>query len=69
MFTGLPNSAVIRIINSSGDLIKTLYHEKDSSMEEWYLKNEYNQLIAPGVYFYHIKSPLGEKTGKFIVIL
>ncbi len=69
MFTGLPNKATIHIFNSSGDLVKTIAHNNDSSIAEWSLKNEYNQLVAPGVYFYHLKSSLGEKTGKFIVIL
>jgi hypothetical protein len=39
------------------------------SIAKWNLRNEYNQKIAAGVYFYHISSPIGSTTGKFIVIL
>jgi hypothetical protein len=68
-FTGLPNKATIRIFNTSGELIRKLEHNNVSSIEKWNMKNRYNQLVAPGVYFYHIASALGEKTGKIFVIL
>ena len=68
-FTGLSNQATIKIFNSSGELIKTLNKENDSSILEWNLKNEYEQQVAPGVYFYHINTPIGTTTGKFFVIL
>jgi len=68
-FTGLPREAKIQILNASGDLIKTLNHKNDSGIAVWDLKNEFDQLVAPGVYFYYIQSSIGEKTGKFILIL
>jgi hypothetical protein len=68
-FTGLPNSATIKIFNASGELIKTIDHKENSSIARWDLRNEFSQLVAPGVYFFYIKSDIGEKTGKFIVIL
>ena len=68
-FTGLSQKATVRIFNSSGELIKTLYKEGDSSILEWNLKNEYEQQVAPGVYFYLIDSPIGSAKGKFFVIL
>jgi hypothetical protein len=68
-FTGLSNQATIKIFNSSGELIKTLNKENDSSILIWNLKNEYEQQVAPGVYFYHINTPIGTTTGKFFVIL
>jgi hypothetical protein len=68
-FTGLPDKATIRIFNSSGDLIYTIYHNENSSIAKWSLKNKYDQLCAPGVYFYYVDSNLGETTGKFIIIL
>ncbi len=68
-FTGLPEKATIRIFNSSGELIRTLEHNSNSSIEKWNLKNRYNQLVAPGVYFYHITSAIGAKEGKIFVIL
>ncbi|MGD8780834.1 MAG: T9SS type A sorting domain-containing protein [Ignavibacteria bacterium] len=68
-FTGLPSNATIKVFNSGGELIKTLEHNSNSSIAAWDLKNEFNQLVAPGVYFYYINSSLGETTGKFFVIL
>ncbi len=68
-FTGLPERATIRIFNTSGELIKTLEHDSRSSIEKWDLKNRYNQTVAPGVYFYHVSSALGETVGKIFVIL
>jgi hypothetical protein len=57
------------VFNSSGELIKTLDKDNNSSIMEWDLKNEYDQLVAPGVYFYVITSPAGLIKGKFFVIL
>ena len=68
-FVGLPEKATIQILNSSAELVKTLYHDELSSIEKWDLKNEFNQLVAAGVYFYFIDTPLGQKTGKFFVVL
>jgi hypothetical protein len=68
-FTGLPYEAKIQILNASGDLIKTIHHKNESGIAVWNLKNEFDQLIAPGVYFYYLQSNIGEKTGKFILIL
>jgi hypothetical protein len=68
-FVGLPIEATIRVFNASGDLIRTINHRSESGIAYWDLKNEFRQLVSPGVYFYHIQSTAGEKTGKFIVIL
>jgi len=72
-FTNMPARAVIKVFNSAGELIKTIYHESGvsiaPSIAEWDLRNEFNQLVAPGVYFYHVSSDLGSTTGKVFVIL
>jgi len=72
-FTNLPEVATIKILNASGDLVKTLSHTTTSSVapsiEAWNLKNEFNQLVSGGVYFYYIQSNIGDKTGKFFVVL
>jgi hypothetical protein len=53
-------------------MVRTLEHTSASaiapSIAIWNLKNESQQLVAPGLYFYHIDSPLGSVQGKFIVI-
>ena len=68
-FVGLPQTATIRVFNSSGELVRTIHHNDITGIARWDLKNKYAQLVAPGVYFYYIESEIGEKTGKFIVIL
>lgn len=72
-FVNMPVTATVRIFNSAGELIRTIEHNPSTaiapSIANWDLKNEFNQLAAPGVYFYHISAELGETTGKFIVIL
>ena len=72
-FTNLPAEAKIKIYNSAGELVKTLDHRGFSSsapsIEKWNLRNEYDQGVAPGVYFYVVTSSIGTMTGKFFVIL
>ncbi|MDX9925493.1 MAG: hypothetical protein RBS48_12085 [Ignavibacteriaceae bacterium] len=72
-FTGLPEKATIKIFNVSGELIKTVHHEGRSALAPsiaiWDAKNEDNQLVAAGLYFYFIETPIGTAQGKFVVIL
>ncbi|MGD8780832.1 MAG: T9SS type A sorting domain-containing protein [Ignavibacteria bacterium] len=72
-FTNMPTEATIKIYNTAGELIYTIEHSANNStapsIASWNLRNEFNQTVAPGVYFYYIKSAIGEKTGKFFVIL
>jgi hypothetical protein len=35
----------------------------------WDLKNENQQLAAPGLYFFYVSSPIGSTQGKFVIIL
>jgi len=70
-FTHLPARCTIRIFNVAGELIVTLHHGADSpiaSEEVWNLRSKENREVAPGLYFFHLKSDLGEKTGKFVII-
>ncbi len=72
-FTRLPGRATVRIFNSAGELVRTLEHDaagaKAESIRTWDLLNDDHQLVGPGVYFYHITSPVGETSGKFVIIL
>ena len=72
-FTRLPNKATIRIFNAAGELVRVLEHRAENALAPsictWDLKNRFNQLVAPGVYYYHIKTPEGEVTGKFLIIM
>jgi hypothetical protein len=72
-FTHLPDHATIIIFNSSGERVRTLEHDaataKAPSIAVWNLLNDDDQLVAPGIYFYYLKSEFGEKTGKMVLIL
>ena len=77
-FTHLPEECVIRIYNTSGDLIQLLEHKPTSpgyrgpSIEAWNLGTYNNQDIAFGVYVFHVVSggfdQGKEFIGKFAVI-
>ena len=72
-FTHLPVTATIRIYNIAGELVRTLEHNGNGtlapSIETWDLKNENQQLAAPGLYFFYVSSPAGTAQGKFAIIL
>ena len=72
-FTHLPSTATIRIYNVAGELVRTIEHNGNGtlapSIETWNLENEDNQLVAPGLYFFYISSPVGDTQGKFVIIL
>jgi len=70
-FTHLPEKCTIRIFNVAGELIATLHHDTNSpisSEEAWNLRSFENRDVAPGLYFFHVDSELGEKAGKFVII-
>ncbi|MFQ5770916.1 MAG: hypothetical protein ACE5HX_10305, partial [bacterium] len=70
-FTHLPSECTIRIFNVAGELIDTLHHNAFSpiaSEEVWNLRSHENREVAPGLFFYHVQSALGDKTGKFVII-
>ncbi len=80
-FINLPNQCTIRIFNLNGELIKTIVHSETQEMtmnqyiennaggdEWWDLLSENRQLIASGLYIFHIQSNIGEQVGKFVVI-
>ncbi len=72
-FVHMPEKATIKIFNSAGELVKTIYHDSGNSLAPsiaiWDLHNKYNQLVSSGVYFYYINSDVGVKTGKIFIVL
>ena len=72
-FIHMPTRATIRIYNVAGELVATIKHTSADalapSVAAWDLKNHNLQLVAPGLYFYHLDSPLGSRTGKFVIVL
>lgn len=85
MFTHLPTKCTIRIYTLAGNLVKIIYHDGTQNSfqtmggttpvggtggtEFWNLLTYNSQLIASGVYLYHVEAPgIGNKIGKFAVI-
>ncbi len=66
-FVNLPEKATIRIYTLAGDLVQTLEHSGSGTCV-WDMLSMNGQGIAPGLYFYHIDSDVGQKIGKFSVI-
>ncbi len=67
-FVNLPGECTIRIFTIDGDLVKTIRHTNGSGAEYWDIRSDFNQIIATGVYFYHVESSAGETVGKFAII-
>jgi hypothetical protein len=76
-FINLPNECTIRIFNLNGELVRTLTHREtsqgglmnDLGGDEWWdVLNEWNELVASGVYIFHVRSEVGEQVGKFVII-
>jgi hypothetical protein len=69
-FVNLPNVATIRIYSSSGVLVDVIEHNSVSSdgTESWNLQNRNHQVVASGVYFYHIEAGDARRVGRFTVV-
>ena len=69
-FVNLPQRALIRIYSASGILVDVIEHESGSlgGSAAWDLRNRNNQVVASGVYFYHVESGDERKIGKFTVV-
>ena len=70
-FTHLPRGAKIYIFTSRGELVNSIVASPSSEFDGtaiWNLKNKENLDVAYGVYFYLVKSPVGEKKGKIAII-
>jgi hypothetical protein len=77
-FINLPANCTIRIFNLNGELVKTLVHhattddglvDNDAGGDEWWdLLSENRQLVASGIYVFHVQSDVGEQVGKFVVV-
>ncbi|HYC32071.1 MAG TPA: hypothetical protein VEB59_07245, partial [Gemmatimonadales bacterium] len=76
-FVGLPQKAIIRIYSSSGVLVRLLEHDgatysptsrSQGSEMDWDLRNRNNQVVASGVYFYHVEAGSARRVGRFTVV-
>ena len=76
-FVGLPQDAIIRIYSASGVLVRLLEHHggqysstsaSQGSEMNWDLRNRNNQVVASGVYFYHVEAGSARRVGRFTVV-
>ncbi len=69
-FVNLPNAATIRIYSSSGVLVDVIEHNSIASdgTATWNVRNRNNQVVASGVYFYHIEAGDARRVGRFTVV-
>ena len=76
-FVNLPQDAIIRIYSASGVLVRILEHHggaysattvSQGNETQWDLRNRNNQVVASGVYFYHIEAGDARRVGRFTVV-
>jgi hypothetical protein len=69
-FVNLPADCIIRIYSSSGILITLLEHHSATfgGAESWNVRSRNNQVVASGVYFYHIESGDARRVGRFTLV-
>jgi hypothetical protein len=70
-FVNLPDQAIVRIYSTSGVLVRVLEHNSSqfSGSLDWDVRNRNNQVVASGVYFYHIESPSGaRRVGRMTIV-
>jgi hypothetical protein len=69
-FVNLPQEAIIRIYSASGVLVRVIEHQSSIFGGEatWNVRNRNNQVVASGVYFFHIESGEARKVGRFTVV-
>jgi hypothetical protein len=69
-FVNLPAQAIVRIYSSSGVLVDMIEHNSATAggSADWNVRNRNNQVVASGVYFYHIESGGARRVGRFTVV-
>lgn len=69
-FVNLPTNAIIRIYSSSGVLVRVLQYTspENGGMLDWNVRNRSNQVVASGVYFYHVEAGDARFVGRMTII-
>lgn len=69
VFTNLPAKCTIRIYTASGDLVRTLEHDSQTSGEHvWDQLTDSRQKTAAGIYLYTVESEVGNAKGTLLLI-
>lgn len=67
-FTGLTQSASIRVYTLSGRLVRSLEKAGAGDTLDWDVRNSAGENLASGVYIFVVKSPSQTASGKLMVI-
>ena len=68
-FGNLPPEGEIAIYTVSGNMINKISFQDSITGEiQWFGKNDEGQDVASGVYLWVVKSSVGKKTGKLIIV-
>ena len=67
-FTGLTQSASIRVFTLSGRLVRSLEKAGAGDTLDWDVRNSAGENLASGVYIFVVKSPSQTASGKLMVI-
>jgi hypothetical protein len=69
-FVNLPLEATIRIYSSSGILVRTINYSapENGGSTDWNVRNRSNQVVASGVYFYHVESGDARHIGRMTIV-
>jgi hypothetical protein len=69
-FVNLPAQAIIRIYSSSGVLVDLIEHNSSTlgGSVDWDVRSRNNQVVASGVYFFHIEAGGARRVGRFTVV-
>ena len=69
-FINLPQQAIIRIYSSSGVLVDLIEHNSSQfgGSATWGVRNRNNQVVASGVYFYHVESGDARRVGRMTIV-
>ena len=67
-FKNLPSDGELAIYTLSGNLVMRQQIASGAGTLRWNGKNDDNNYVASGVYFWVVKSPEATKSGKLIVI-
>ncbi len=69
-FVNLPEQATIRIYSSSGVLVTILNVDSPTlgGSATWNVRNRNNQVVASGVYFYHVESGDARYIGRMTIV-
>ena len=69
-FVNLPTAATIRIYSSSGVLVDVVEHNSGTAdgSASWDVRSREGELVASGVYFYHLEAGDARRVGRFTVV-